>query len=71
MQQRAHVRFSQTGRAGEPDEASRAKGGPLVGPFVVSQHFTPSGFMGDGSGKDVIVMHVDDASCRAVATCPS
>ena len=34
---------------GPPDEASRAKSGPIVGPFVVSNIFTPSGFMGDGA----------------------
>ncbi len=34
---------------GPPDEASRTKAGPLDGPFVVSDHFTPSGFMGDGA----------------------
>jgi len=34
---------------GPPDEASRAKAGPIVGPFVVSNFFTPSGFMGDGA----------------------
>ena len=34
---------------GPSDEASRAKAGPIVGPFVVSNFFTPSGFMGDGA----------------------
>jgi hypothetical protein len=34
---------------GPPDEASRAKSGPIEGPFVVSNFFTPSGFMGDGA----------------------
>ncbi len=34
---------------GPPDEASRAKSGPINGPFLVSDHFTPSGFMGDGA----------------------
>jgi hypothetical protein len=34
---------------GPPDEASRAKGGPVIGSFIVSKHFTPSGFMGDGA----------------------
>lgn len=33
-------------------------------PFWVSDEFTPSGFMGDGSGDDVITLHVDDASCH-------
>jgi hypothetical protein len=33
-------------------------------PFLVSDEFTPSGFMGDGSGDDVITMHVSDASCH-------
>ena len=34
---------------GPPDEASRAASGPIKGPFVVSNFFTPSGFMGDGA----------------------
>jgi hypothetical protein len=34
---------------GPSDEADRAKAGPIVGPFVVSQFFTPSGLMGDGA----------------------
>ncbi len=34
---------------GAPDEAGRAKSGPVNGPFLVSDHFTPSGFMGDGA----------------------
>jgi len=34
---------------GPPDEASRVQAGPIVGPFVVSNFFTPSGFMGDGA----------------------
>src|SRR5690348_8966984 len=34
---------------GPPDEADRAKAGPIKGPFVVSNFFTPSGFMGDGA----------------------
>jgi hypothetical protein len=34
---------------GPPDEADRAKTGPIKGPFVVSNFFTPSGFMGDGA----------------------
>lgn len=34
---------------GPTDEADRAKAGPIVGPFVVSQYFTPSGLMGDGA----------------------
>jgi hypothetical protein len=33
-------------------------------PFWVSNEFTPSGYMGDGSGDNVISMHVDDASCH-------
>jgi hypothetical protein len=33
---------------GPSDEADRAQAGPIVGPFVVSQFYTPSGFMGDG-----------------------
>ncbi len=34
---------------GPSDEADRAKAGPIEGPFVVSQFFTPSGLMGDGA----------------------
>ncbi len=33
---------------GPPDEASRVQSGPIQGPFVVSDFFTPSGLMGDG-----------------------
>lgn len=33
-------------------------------PFLVSDEFTPSGYMGDGSLANVISMHVDDASCH-------
>ncbi len=33
-------------------------------PFLVSDEFTASGFMGDGSGDDVIVMEVDSAACH-------
>ena len=33
-------------------------------PFLVSDEFTPSGYMGDGSGHGVITMHVDDPSCH-------
>lgn len=33
-------------------------------PFWVSDEFTPSGYMGDGSQGNVITLHVDDASCH-------
>lgn len=33
-------------------------------PFWVSDEFTPSGYMGDGSQDGAIGMHVDDASCH-------
>ena len=33
-------------------------------PFLVSDEFTASGFMGDGSGQDVIVMEVDSGACH-------
>lgn len=36
-------------------------------PFLVSEEFTASGFMGDGSGKEVIVMAVDSAACHVRA----
>ncbi|HXK18501.1 MAG TPA: hypothetical protein VNG33_11895 [Polyangiaceae bacterium] len=34
---------------GPSNEASRAQSGPIVGPFLVSDVYTPSGFMGDGA----------------------
>jgi hypothetical protein len=34
---------------GPPAEEDRAKSGPIEGPFVVSNFFTPSGLMGDGA----------------------
>jgi len=34
---------------GPSDEASRAQSGPIRGPFIVSDVYTPSGFMGDGA----------------------
>jgi hypothetical protein len=34
---------------GPPPENERAQSGPIEGPFVVSDYFTPSGFMGDGA----------------------
>jgi hypothetical protein len=38
-----------TAACGPSDEADRAQAGPIIGPFVVSDFYTPSGFMGDGA----------------------
>jgi len=44
---------------GPPDEASRAKAGPIVGAFVVSDFFTPSGLMGDGAIPGLVTEDID------------
>jgi hypothetical protein len=48
---------------GPPDEASRAKAGPIVGPFVVSEFFTPSGLMGDGAIPGLVSEGINE-NCR-------
>lgn len=47
---------------GPSDEADRAQSGPIVGPFVVSSYFTPSGLMGDGAvpGRLTVDINVSD-----------
>jgi hypothetical protein len=45
---------------GPTDEGSRAKSGPIVGPFVVSNIFTPSGFMGDGAIPGRLTVGIND-----------
>jgi hypothetical protein len=49
---------------GPTDEEDRAKAGPIVGPFVVSQYFTPSGFMGDGAVPGRLTVDVN-RNCKA------
>jgi hypothetical protein len=48
---------------GPPDEASRAVAGPVVGPFVVSNFFVPSGLMGEGSIPDQLTVDIN-TNCR-------
>lgn len=48
---------------GPPDEADRAKAGPIKGPFVVSNFFTPSGFMGDGAIPDRMTIGINQ-NCK-------
>ncbi len=48
---------------GPPDEASRTKAGPIVGPFVVSDFFTPSGLMGDGAVPGRVSEGIDE-NCK-------
>lgn len=48
---------------GPSDEADRAKTGPIVGPFIVSDFFTPSGFMGDGAVPGRLTADVNE-NCR-------
>ena len=48
---------------GPPDEASRAHSGPIVGPFVVSDYFTPSGLMGDGEKPGAMTVGINK-NCR-------
>jgi hypothetical protein len=38
--------------------------GPLTQTFAVSDHFTPSGFMGDGEYMGKLVMDVDNEHCK-------
>jgi len=45
---------------GPSSEASRAKSGPIVGPFLVSEVFTPSGFMGDGAIPDRMTVSINN-----------
>ena len=44
---------------GPSDEADRAHTGPIVGPFVVSQYFTPSGLMGDGAVPERLIVDIN------------
>ncbi len=48
---------------GPSDEADRAKAGPIVGPFVVSNFYTPSGFMGDGAVPGRLTADINE-NCR-------
>lgn len=43
-----------------PAEEDRAQVGPIVGPFVVSHHFTPSGLMGDGAIPGRLTVDIND-----------
>jgi hypothetical protein len=45
---------------GPSDEAERAKVGPIEGPFVVSQFFTPSGLMGDGAVPGRLTVDINE-----------
>lgn len=49
---------------GAPSEEDRAVSGPIKGPFVVSQHFTPSGLMGDGAIPDQVTVHINAPDCK-------
>lgn len=44
---------------GPPDEANRAKVGPIKGPFIVSDYFTASGLMGDGAVPGRVTVDID------------
>jgi hypothetical protein len=48
---------------GPSDESDRAKSGPIVGPFVVSNFFTPSGFMGDGAVPGRLTVGINE-NCK-------
>jgi hypothetical protein len=48
---------------GPSDEASRAKAGPIVGHFLVSNFFTPSGFMGDGAIPNRMTVGINE-NCK-------
>jgi hypothetical protein len=48
---------------GPPAEADRTKSGPIVGPFVVSDFFTPSGLMGDGEIPGRVSEGIDE-NCK-------
>jgi hypothetical protein len=52
-----------TAACGPSDEADRAKPGPIVGPFVVSDFYTPSGFMGDGAVPGRLTVDINE-NCR-------
>jgi hypothetical protein len=49
---------------GPPDEADRVKSGPIVGSFVVSDYFTPSGLMGDGEIPGRVTVGINK-NCRS------
>ena len=51
---------------GPPDEASRAKTGPIVGAFLVSDFFTASGLMGDGEIPGQVVADVNPSECSPI-----
>lgn len=48
---------------GPSDEADRAVTGPIVGPFVVSKFYTPSGLMGDGAVPGRLTVDINE-NCR-------
>jgi hypothetical protein len=45
---------------GPSDEADRAVAGPIKGPFLVSNFFTPSGLMGDGATPGRVWVDIND-----------
>jgi hypothetical protein len=48
---------------GPSAEEDRAKAGPIYGPFVVSEFFTPSGLMGDGAIPGRLTVDINK-NCR-------
>lgn len=48
---------------GPSDETDRANAGPIVGPFIVSDFYTPSGFMGDGAVPGRLTVDIN-RNCR-------
>lgn len=48
---------------GPSDEADRTKVGPINGPFVVSNFFTPSGLMGDGAIPERLTVEIN-TNCK-------
>jgi len=44
---------------GPTAEEDRAKSGPIVGPFLVSNFYTPSGLMGDGATPDRVTVDIN------------
>jgi hypothetical protein len=50
---------------GPSSELDRAATGPLSGRFYVSDHFAPSGHMGDGEQPGFIVMDISNERCVA------
>jgi hypothetical protein len=48
---------------GPSDESARGKAGPIVGPFIVSDFYTPSGFMGDGAVPGRLTADINE-NCR-------